>query len=125
VSALDKLRASNTCEITLANGSTVTVKRVADIWDAILIGEDIPLPVLKEMESEDTEDAPDRSPTERIAFLRDSRKRQDWAIRAAVVAIDGEPTTLPEEVPLAELFATPERRQIADFALWADAEGEA
>ena len=130
MSALDKLRTQNQTDLTLEGGAVVTVQRVADIFDAILAEEDIPLPVLAELESsesteESTEETPERTAPERMAFLRASRKRQDWAVRHGVVAIEGEATTIPDDVSLAGLFSTADRRKIADYALWSDAEGEA
>ncbi len=125
MSALDKLRTQNQTDMTLEGGAVITVQRVADIFDAILAEEDIPLPVLNELEADEGEAKPERTVPERIAFIRDSRKRQDWAVRHGVVAIEGEATTIPEDVALAGLFSTADRRRIADYALWADAEGEA
>jgi hypothetical protein len=114
--ALEKLRARHHRDITLEGGTVVTVRR-SSMYDCILAG-DIPVPVLEQMQDEGVVG-------DQRELLREARRRQDWTIRDAVIAIDGEPVTLTEADSLAELFSDPERREIADTALWKDAEGEA
>lgn len=123
MSALDKLLASNRRDFTFGS-HTVTAERVTDIFDAILEQDDVPLPALAEMEGDDDTSPAERSAAERLAALRSSRASQDRIVRRAVCCIDGEDVTLPDDIPLGKLFPTAVRREIADYAMWQDAEGK-
>ena len=122
MSVLDKLWSENRRDITI-DGHTYTCERVS-LFDCILAGEDIPLPVLAELEDEGEEKPAELDAATRVALLREARRRQDWVVRNTIRAIDGEEVRIPEDVPLSGLFSDDARRQIADFGLWADPEGK-
>lgn len=91
--ALEALRSKNTASVTLPSGLTVTgtLPRIRDC----LIGGNIPLPVLAELEKDvNAEDAdkPDLSPEQMKAVSAFN----DNLVMAFVTAIEGEPAELEQ-----------------------------
>lgn len=115
---LDALRSKARRDVELTDGDVVTVRRISMV-DTILLADDAPVPVVNQLAEDET-----KAPEVAVEVMRRNRQKQDETIRRAVVAVNGEPVTIGEDVDLSELFSDDERRRIADTALWLDAEGK-
>jgi hypothetical protein len=109
-SALEALRLKNRADVTLPSGLAITI-RLPRLRDCIVAG-DVPLAVLERAEKADKTKATTKLSNTDIAALG---RFQDELVRAAVVAIDGEPVTL-ERADVAE-FSEEDYDEIRAYAM--------
>ena len=127
---LDALRAKARRDVDLDSGDVVTVRRISMV-DAVLLAEDVPVPVVNQLASEESsEDTPERpedsdAAQAAVAAMRKNRSKQNEVIRNAVVQVNGTDVTIEPYDDLSELFTDADRLRIANAALWLDAEGKA
>jgi hypothetical protein len=99
--ALEALRAKNTADVTLPSGLTVTgtLPRVRDC----LIGGDIPLPVLVEIEKRTKATNGDKAPDLSADEIRAVGTFNDNLVLAFVTHLEGEPVELePDDLAVFE-----------------------
>jgi hypothetical protein len=91
--ALETLRASKLHDVTLPSGTNVTI-RLPRLRDCVVAG-DVPMSVLTKLQDKASKNgkAPDMSPEE----MRYVFRFNDEIVRAAVVAVEGDPVDLSLE----------------------------
>lgn len=110
MTVLERLRGEREHEVTLPSGLKATL-RLPWVQDCIAAVGDIPLPVLQHLETKANE-GEKPAPNEAEAV----RRFNEAMVRTSVVALEGEPVTLPADEPLAAFLDEDDAIEIVRYA---------
>ncbi len=109
---LERRREARTTDVKLESGLLVSV-RLPWIQECIAAVGDVPLPVLQELETAADQGATPALSAEQMTTV--SRYNQAL-IRASLVAIEGEPVTLPADEPVSAFLDEDDAMEIVMYA---------
>jgi len=111
MTVLEQLKSERETQVKLESGRLVTI-RLPWIQECIAAIGDVPLPVLSEI----TDLAQAEAPQLNGAQMRAVSSYNQALVRAAVVAIEGEPVVLPAAEPVSAYFDEDEAMEIVGYA---------